>query len=167
VHDHHFTLLIIDDNPHMRTIVSYVARACGIAQIEEASNGAEAFERMRNRRVDCATVDLNMDPINGLEFVKMLRTSKDSPDPYVPVIVVSAYSERSKVQAARDAGADEFLTKPVTAAALLKRMEAVVYRRRPFVVTPVYTGPDRRRKPDTDYRGVRRRKKDQPDNYEL
>lgn len=155
-----FALLIVDDNPHMRTIVSYVARACGIGIIEEAGSGAEAFEKMRTKRFDCATIDLNMDPINGLEFVKMIRTSKDSPDPYLPIIIISAYSERSKVQSARDAGADEFLTKPVTAHALLKRMESVVYRRRPFVVTPFYAGPDRRRKSDDDYRGAKRRKND-------
>jgi two-component system, chemotaxis family, chemotaxis protein CheY len=158
-----FALLIVDDNPHMRTIVSYVARACGIGTIDEAGSGAEAFEKLRTRRYDCATVDLNMDPINGIEFVKMIRTSKDSPDPYLPIIVISAYSERSKVQAARDAGADEFLTKPVTAQSLLKRMEAVVYRRRPFVVTPFYVGPDRRRKADDDYRGTKRRKHDEAD----
>ncbi len=155
-----FTLLIVDDNAHMRTIIGYVARACGIAHILEAGNGAEAFERLRTQRVDVTTVDLNMDPINGLEFVKMIRTSRDSPDPYLPVIVISAYSERSQVQAARDAGADEFLTKPVTARALLKRMESVIYRRRPFVVTPVYCGPDRRRKTDDDFRGQKRRKAD-------
>lgn len=156
--DPKFTLLIVDDNAHMRTIIGYVARACGISHILEASNGAEAFERLRCEKVDVATVDLNMDPINGLEFVKMIRTSRDSPDPYLPVIIVSAYSERSQVQAARDAGADEFLTKPVTAQALLKRMEAVVYRRRPFVLTPAFTGPDRRRRSDDDFRGANRRK---------
>jgi CheY-like chemotaxis protein len=161
-----FCLLIVDDNAHMRTIISYVARACGISNIEEASSGAEAFERMRSRKVDCATVDINMDPINGLEFVQMLRTSKDSPDPYLPVIMISAHSERSQVAAARDAGADEFLTKPVTAAALLKRLAAVVERRRPFIMSRVYTGPDRRRRADADHRGPKRRRNDAADTHE-
>jgi two-component system, chemotaxis family, chemotaxis protein CheY len=158
-----FTLLVIDDNAHMRTIISYVAKACGITRIAEADDGAQAFELMRTERFSCATVDLNMTPISGLEFVRMIRTSRDSPDPYLPIIVISAYSERSQVNAARDAGADEFLTKPVTAAALLQRMHAVVNRRRPFIVGPNFTGPDRRRRDDPKNRGRLRRKTDLTD----
>ena len=156
-----YSLLIIDDNAYMRTSLNALARACGVSYVEEAANGADAFERLRHRRFDCAMVDLNMDPINGIEFLKLLRRGKDSPDRYLATIVISGYSERSRILEARDAGADEFLRKPVTAAAVMARLRAVVQNRRPFIETRTFFGPDRRRVQTPGYRGPWRRKTDQ------
>lgn len=154
------SLLIVDDNAYMRTIVATIARACGVAIVEEAADGAEAFERMRHRKFDCAVVDLKMDPLNGIEFLRLLRSGKDSPDPHLGVIVLSAHSGHARILEARDAGADEILTKPVTAAALLERLHAVIHHRRPFVASETYTGPDRRRRRAIGYRGPFRRQDD-------
>lgn len=153
-------ILVVDDNAYMRTIIATIARVAGATIIEEASNGADAFGHLRARKFDCATVDLNMDPINGLEFIRLLRTSKDSPDPALAVIVISAYAERARILEARDAGADEFLAKPVTASAFMSRLQAVIHARRPFVTGPTFAGPDRRRRTLTGYAGPFRRKSD-------
>jgi two-component system, chemotaxis family, chemotaxis protein CheY len=154
------SLLIVDDNAYMRTIVTIVARAAGIAEVDEADSGPAALEMLRRRKYTALTVDLKMEPLDGVEFVRMLRRSADSPDPSAAVIVISAYSERSRVIAARDAGADEFLTKPLTVKDFLNRLESVIHNRRPFVRTPSYFGPDRRRVNDPLYLGPWRRKDD-------
>ena len=98
-----------------------------------------------------------MEPVNGCEFTKLLRTARDSPNHFVPIIMLTAYAERSKVEAARDAGVTEFCAKPVTATELYRKVCAVINTPRSFVRTSVYFGPDRRRRKDDGYKGKERR----------
>jgi DNA-binding response OmpR family regulator len=98
-----------------------------------------------------------MEPLNGIEFVKLVRTAEDSKAKLVPIIMLTAYSERSKVEAARDAGATEFCTKPVTATEIYRKVAAVVNNPRPYVRTRRFFGPDRRRHPQMALQGADRR----------
>lgn len=92
-----------------------------------------------------------------------MRTADDSPNPLVPIIMLSAYSERSRVTAARDAGVTEFCCKPITAKEMFSKIVAVINEPRPFIRTRTYFGPDRRRNdPDKAiYKGPERRKTQQ------
>jgi CheY-like chemotaxis protein len=152
------TCLVVDDNAHMRALIREILRGAGNIDVVEAAEAAEAFDRLRTTPIDLVLVDLQMPMMDGIEFIKMVRTAPDSPSTTVPIIVVSGFSEKSKVFAARDAGANEFLTKPVTAAALYARINAVAADRRTFVRTGRYFGPDRRRRNDGAYKGPRRRR---------
>jgi DNA-binding response OmpR family regulator len=82
-------------------------------------------------------------------------------NPYIPIIMLSAYSEKTRVMLARDQGATEFCAKPVTAIDLFRKIRAVVDRARPFVRTSVFFGPDRRRHDPDKYKGPERRSDDQ------
>lgn len=154
-------VLIVDDNQHMRTILRELLRAVGIREAREARDAVEALDIMKTTSTDLVLVDLSMPVIDGVEFTHMVRTSSDSPNPYVPIIMITGHSARSKVLAARDAGVNEFVAKPVTAKSLMQRLTAIVERPRPFVRTATYFGPDRRRKADPDYQGPFRRAGDQ------
>jgi two-component system, chemotaxis family, chemotaxis protein CheY len=153
-------VLVIDDNPHMRAIVVAILRGAGFTRVKEANDGAQALEEMRAGIPDIIVCDLNMNPIDGLEFTKMLRTSSDSPGHFIPVIMMTGHTERSKVTAARDAGVNELVAKPISAKTLLERIVAVVDRPRPFVKSAFYSGPCRRRGTPSDYAGPRRRRED-------
>jgi two-component system, chemotaxis family, chemotaxis protein CheY len=153
-------VLVVDDNPHMRGIVVAILRGAGFTRVKEAADGAHALEEMRTGVPDIIVCDLNMDPIDGLEFTRMLRTAPDSPSPFVPVIMMTGHTERSKVTAARDAGANELVAKPISAKTLLERIVSVIDRPKPFVRSPHYTGPCRRRGPTSDYNGPKRRRCD-------
>jgi two-component system, chemotaxis family, chemotaxis protein CheY len=157
-------ILVVDDNPHMRGIVVAILRGAGFARVKEASDGAQALEEMKSGIPDIIVCDLNMDPIDGLEFTKMLRTAADSPGAYIPVIMMTGHTERSKVTAARDAGVNELVAKPISAKTLLERIVAVIDRPRPFVRSPFYTGPCRRRQTTRDYTGPMRRHGDKKTN---
>src|SRR3954469_21297054 len=109
------TILVVDDNHHMRLLIMEILRAIGIRDAHEASDGAEALNQMRQRRIDLVITDIAMQPIDGVDFVRLLRNSNDSPNPTVPVIMITGHSTQSKVVEARDAGVNEFLVKPVTA----------------------------------------------------
>jgi two-component system, chemotaxis family, chemotaxis protein CheY len=115
---------------------------------------------MRAGIPDIIICDLNMDPIDGLEFTKMLRTANDSPGAFIPVIMMTGHTERSKVTAARDAGINELVAKPISAKTLLERIVSVIDRPRPFVKSPSYSGPCRRRGTPKDYKGPFRRRGD-------
>jgi response regulator RpfG family c-di-GMP phosphodiesterase len=71
--------------------------------------------------------------------------------------MLTAYAERSKVEAARDSGVTEFCAKPVTTTELYKKVCAVINTPRSFVRTSVYFGPDRRRRKDDTFKGKERR----------
>lgn len=150
-------VLIVDDNHHMINIVKTILRGFGIKDFLEARDAAEAFDLFRGTAVDFIVLDFAMNILDGTDFVRLVRTGSDSPNPYVPIIMLTAYSERSRVLAARDAGVTEFCCKPVTPVELYKKVAAIVNSPRPFVRSNVYVGPDRRRHKDDNYKGDDRR----------
>lgn len=153
-------ILLVEDNQHMRSIVSAILKGSGIRNVREARDGAEALDLLRQFPADIALVDFNMDPVDGVEFTKLLRNAADSTNPYLPIIMITGHSERSRVIQARDAGVNEFVVKPLTARALLGRLDSVIMRPRPFIRCRTYFGPDRRRIVDQAYAGPFRRSTD-------
>ncbi len=152
--------LVVDDNHYMRVIVCTMLRAMGVVNIREASDGAEAMEIVRDWRPDVIILDLMMEHLDGIEFTRMVRTGSDSPHPFVPIIMMTGHADRNRVIEARDAGVNEFVAKPLTARALIDRMRSVIDNDRPFIKSSTYTGPDRRRRRNPEYRGPFRRASD-------
>ncbi|MFZ4071742.1 MAG: response regulator [Caulobacterales bacterium] len=99
----------------MINIVGAIMRGLGAKDFYEARDAAEAFDTVKHVGVDLIIVDYQMNLLDGLDFIKLVRTAKDSPNHYVPIIILTAHSERSRVMAARDVGVTEFRCKPVTA----------------------------------------------------
>ena len=153
-------VMVVDDNQHMRSIVATILTAVGVGQIRECWDGAEALDALRQWPADVAIIDYHMSPIDGVEFTRLVRNAGDSPNPYLPIIMLTGYAERSRVMEARDAGVTEFIVKPVTAHAVLNRLNNVIFKPRPFIKTSEYFGPDRRRKQDENYDGPWRRAED-------
>jgi len=162
------SVLVVDDNAHMRRIVKEILRSLGVTAITEAQDGADALKAMRGMPPDLVIADMDMRPLDGLEFTRMVRTSDDSPDPFVPIIMLTGHTEAYKVALARDAGVNEFLAKPISVKALFLRIRFVVERPRAHVRARSYAGPDRRRRSkDPDTMGIvdRRRGKPSPDAH--
>ena len=153
-------IMLVEDNQHMRSIVTAILKGSGIRNVRESRDGAEALDALRQFPADIALVDFNMSPIDGVEFTRMLRNAPDSSNPYLPIVMITGHSERSRVMEARDAGVNEFVVKPLTARALLSRIDSVIMRPRPFIRCKTYFGPDRRRTVDKNYPGPFRRNTD-------
>ena len=153
-------LLVVDDNPHMRAIVLSLVQGLGVRDVRQAEGGGDALALLRESPADIALVDLNMRPMDGVGFIREVRLGADSPDRFLPVIMITGHAERARVEEARDAGVTEFLLKPLTLRALVDRMDAVIQRPRPFVRTASYFGPDRRRRADPSHAGPLRRRGD-------
>jgi len=156
-------ILLVDDNHHMRVLLTEILRAIGVKEVFEAADGAEALKMLRANPIDIVMTDLAMQPLDGIDLVRLVRNSRDSPNPMVPVIMVTGHSTLRRVAEARDVGVTEFLSKPVTARGVIERIARVVEHSRPFVRTENYFGPDRRRKDDPEYPGPRRRSQDKPE----
>ena len=151
------TVLIIDDNAPMREIIGTVLKSLGVRKFIYASDGVEALKAVTEREIDIIFTDLMMQPVDGLAFIRWVRTSPASPNPYVPIIMVTGHATRASLDEARMAGVTEFLAKPLTARGVLHRVNEVINNPRDFVRAGVYFGPCRRRRIDHDYEGQERR----------
>ena len=159
-------ILLVDDNHYMRILLAEILRAIGVVHIYEANDGAEGLQMMRDYPIDLVLTDLSMQPLDGIDFVRLLRNSPDSPNQLAPVIMVTGHSTFARVNEARDAGVSEFLAKPLTARGVIERLHQAIEHPRRFVRTGDYFGPDRRRRIDPTYAGPRRRASDAEANRE-
>lgn len=150
-------VLLIDENAHCRQLLRTILQSVGTRVIDAADGVASGFAIFRRHPYDLVIIDGDLATEGELEVVDLIRRSPVSPNPFVPIIMLSARWNKERVQEARDSGVTEFLAKPFTVDSVLARLEAVIDSPRPFVRTPSYFGPDRRRRSSDDYDGVDRR----------
>ncbi len=154
------SVLILDDSDNMCSILARLLRSFGFEDFCFANGGADALQLLQKRRVDLAVVDWHMEGLNGIEFSRHVRARKTSPDPYLPIILLTAFTELAQIKVAQDVGVNEILTKPVSPDALYGRLTSVVRKPRPYIETTKYFGPDRRRKETPEFKGPHRRNGD-------
>lgn len=157
-------VLLIDDNADMRALVKSLIHAMGIKKVVECSDGGEALHELKIQTYDLIITDWMMQPIDGIEFVRMIRTAPDSPCPKANIIMLTGNTGLDQVMEARDAGITEFLAKPISAEKLYTRIISVLRSPRSFVAEKAFTGPDRRRRGSDNYdredrRGARKEEK--------
>ena len=121
----------------------------------------EAVKVMKKFQADIVLTDWHMEPQDGIDLVRIIRNSKDSPNPYVPIIMLTGHTELQRVIDARDAGVNEFLAKPLSAKSLYGRIATIIESPRPFVRTKEYFGPCRRRQNLGPQGGMKERRHDE------
>lgn len=164
----HLKVLVVEDNLHFRNLVRSILGALGVPTIEEARDGAEAIEVLNSFKADLAIVDWKMDGVDGIECVRRIRAGSAASNRDLPMIMVTGYTEPGLLRAAQDAGVDDVLAKPISAKSLMSRIMSVMEKRRPFIASDDFVGPDRRRA-EHAFDGSERRWKqinlvDHPDN---
>ena len=150
--------LVVDDNNHMRRMVRAILHGFGAREVHEAEDGAAGLETFNNHKPDIIVTDWAMPIFDGLELTQIIRQSGTSPNPYVPIIMLTGHAEKKRVASARDAGVTEFLAKPISPKSVYQRVVNVILHPRPFIKTTTYFGPDRRRNFNSNYTGPERRK---------
>lgn len=151
-----FTVLVVEDNPYMKSLLYATLKALGVGNVRAASDGAEAIDilkliktnpgRAGMMSVDIVLSNWMMEPVDGLRLLRWVRMSKDSPDRFLPFIMLTGYADIKRVGVARAAGCTEFMAKPFSAQALIDRFVAVIEHPRPFLRSKEFFGPDRRRR---------------------
>jgi len=152
-------VLVADDSRPMRSLIKSFLLGFGVKEMFEAADANEAFEEVKTNEPDIVITDWRMPPTDGLDLVRQIRIDMESPNPYLPIIMLTGFTELHRVKQARDAGVTAFLAKPISAAALYRRLCTVIDDQRPFVRVGEFFGPDRRAKRRSEpYMGVERRR---------
>lgn len=137
-------VVVADDNEQMRAYHRSVLELIGAARIREARDGGEAFLAICGDAPDLLITDYNMAPEDGVVLTRAVRDESHSPNPYLPVIMVTAHTDKKRIGLARDAGVNGLLHKPVTPQELSSSIADAIDDPQPFIRTRTYFGPDRR-----------------------
>ena len=121
-------VLIVDDDTEMQLSVKGMLRGFGVRSIKTAHDGTSALSLMQSTRIDLVVCETKMRPMGGLEFVRTVRDGHLDIDRLTPIILLTAHSELTRVTEAGIVGVDEFVTKPVSADRLFKRMRSVAVK---------------------------------------
>jgi two-component system, chemotaxis family, chemotaxis protein CheY len=151
------TFLIAEDNRFKISLLRQQLRAFEAGEIIECLDGAEAFDALCAKKIDFVITDSSMSPVDGLTLVRQIRTNKLSPNPEIPVIILVENPDLARLTSARDVGATEVLSKPVSATLLSKRIQYALKNSREFVKADEFVGPDRRRRKVSDHKKEERR----------
>ncbi len=148
--------MVIDDSSFAQELTIRALKGFGLSTRHACASAAQAISILKENPVDLILVDSDMPGMSGFEFVRWLRRSKLEPNAFAPVIMTAAHVRQSKVQEARDCGANFLITKPFSSLTLLERIVWVSRDNRPFLEVGDYLGPDRRFRVG-DYDGPERR----------
>lgn len=118
--------LIVDDSSTMRRIIINTLNKLGHQDFVEASNGREGIDRLgsSNGAIDMIITDWNMPEMNGIDFIKAVRSTNGSKD--VPVLMVTTNAAKDDIVEALRAGVNNYVVKPFTAETIKEKIDAVL-----------------------------------------
>lgn len=151
------SVMVIEENRHMLGLIAEILHGLGVRDVVPVTDTAAALQELNVTHADLIVTALHMQPLDGIEFVRFARTSPESPDKFVPIIMVTGHGTGRLVRLARDTGVTEFLAKPISAKGLYLRILEAINKPRRFVRTRGFFGPDRRRR-NAPHDGPERRK---------
>lgn len=122
--DTSMSVLIVDDYKTMLRIIRNLLKQIGFNNVDDAADGSEALEKLRNKDYGLVISDWNMEPMTGFELLKEVRA--DDKMRKTPFIMVTAESKTDNVVAAKQAGVDNYIVKPFNAETLKSKLTAVL-----------------------------------------
>lgn len=122
--DKKMPILIVDDYKTMLKIERNLLNQLGFTNIDEALHGEQAWEMMQEKEYKLILSDWNMEPLDGLEFLKRVRASEKFAR--MPFIMVTAETKAANILLAKQEGVNNYIVKPFNAATLKVKMQAVI-----------------------------------------
>jgi two-component system, chemotaxis family, chemotaxis protein CheY len=138
-------ILIVDEATHSRQLLTDICRTLNLGRVSTIKCPTEAMAMLEQAPFDFVICHLKGE-IDGPKFVANVRAMSDPRINQTPIVVMKEGPTAADVTAARDAGATEFLSPPLSAAAVLHKLESITFRPRAFIDRDGYRGPDRRRR---------------------
>lgn len=117
-------VLVVDDYSTMRRIIRGLLTQLGYTDIDEAADGSEALQKLREAHYGLVISDWNMEPMNGYDLLTKVR--EDDALRATPFIMVAAESIAEHFEAAKKAGVDNFIAKPFNAATLKGKIDTAM-----------------------------------------
>ncbi len=118
------SVLLVEDQQSMRQLARYALEQMGIQDVVEAKNGREAITQLSNRPFDLILSDWNMDEVDGLTLLKVVRGHPSTKE--LPFIMATGQSDVEQVRKAIATGVNNYVVKPFDTATLRKKIEAVI-----------------------------------------
>ncbi len=122
--DPNLKVLVIDDFATMRKIEKNILGQLGIKNVDEADDGSTALPKIQQTKYDVILLDWNMPQMSGLELLKAVRADPNTAS--VPIIMVTAEALKDNIVAAAQAGVNDYVVKPFTAAILEEKLNKVL-----------------------------------------
>lgn len=117
-------ILIVDDYRTMLRIIRNLLKQLGFDNVDEATDGAQALQKLRSKEYKLIISDWNMEPMSGMQLLTEVRA--DNQLKGVPFIMITAESKTENVVAAKQAGVSNYIVKPFNAATLKTKLSAVL-----------------------------------------
>lgn len=124
--DKNMNVLIVDDYNTMLRIIKNLLKQLGFPNVDEATDGAMAFEKVQKKQYGLIISDWNMEPMTGIEFLRLVRGAEGAPYQKTPFIMITAESKTENVIAAKQAGVNNYIVKPFNAETLKQKMISVI-----------------------------------------
>ncbi len=122
--DMNMSVLIVDDYKTMLRIIRNLLKQLGFNNVDEATDGSAALQKLRDKSYGLVISDWNMEPMSGLQLLKEVRADVKLKE--VPFIMITAESKSENVIAAKEAGVSNYIVKPFNAATLKGKLTAVL-----------------------------------------
>jgi two-component system, chemotaxis family, chemotaxis protein CheY len=119
-------VLVVDDNDFMRDLVASMLREIGFRDIFHAADGEAALAKTKEVEPGMIICDVDMEPMNGLDFVERMRRNQPPPAKQTPVILLTAHSDAEIVQRAIKLAVNAYIVKPVKRNQLEARIATVL-----------------------------------------
>ncbi|UTW54201.1 response regulator [Kordiimonas sp. SCSIO 12610] len=149
-------VLLAEDSPFIRSLLINSLKVLGVGNVYALEHGGDAInflQQVKNepmkvgvQQIDIVISNWDMSPVDGMMFLRWVRRHKDSPDRFVPFVMITSYTEPERVLQAREMGVTEMLAKPFTIKNIGEKLTSIIERPRQFVHTKDFFGPDRRRR---------------------
>ncbi len=117
-------ILIVDDYQTMLRVLSNLLRQLNFTNVEEASDGTEALEKLNQSKFDLIISDWNMEPMSGIELLRKVRADENLSD--IPFIMITAETKSENVIAAKETGVSNYIVKPFNAETLKTKLVGVL-----------------------------------------
>lgn len=150
-----FSVLLVEDNSYVRSLVKTTLLNLGIGTVKTCSEAGEAIEFLKLvnenpmkagiMQLDFIISNWQMSPIDGLMLLRWVRIHKESPNRFIPFMMLTGFADSDRVAEARDLGVSEVLAKPFSVNTVAEKVLQIIGSSRQFVQTDNYFGPDRRR----------------------
>ncbi len=145
-------ILIADPDERFATITYTLLRGFGFDDIEQVRDGAGLLQTLRDKEIDLIISEWGLDQTDGIKLIQTIRGEDGNRwQRDVPAIILTGKADLDSVRTARDAGFTEFVAKPFSAKSLSTRLLQMIDNPRQFVISPKFSGPDRRRRTMPDF----------------
>ena len=117
-------ILVVDDIPTQRKLIKRTLLSLGLENVEEATDGLHALEKLHSAQFECVICDWNMPKMMGIDLLRAVRA--DVQLTQIPFLMVTAEAKRENIIEAAQAGVSNYIAKPFTVESLQEKLEAIL-----------------------------------------